>query len=277
MASRRVRSWRSRLSGNGPGQYSHGRVKQQAAKVSEHERPEALFGATHWSVVLRAKDGSVAGLNALCAAYRAPLLVWLRHRGLDSTTAEDCVQSFFERLLRRDFLARVSPEFGRFRTFLLTSLRHHLSDQCKHRLARKRGGGSDEVSLDETDDDGDRLHDAATAAAGPDLAYDRAWAETLLATALQRLTGECAGSGHERLWTLIEPVLFADATAPAYALIAEQLAMSEGAVKMAVHRIRVRLRGLIHDEVLKTVASEDDVPGEVAYLISLFGTMRTVA
>lgn len=245
-------------------------MKHKVLTRGREGRPEALFGATQWPVVLRAKDGSVAGLNTLCTAYRAPLLVWLRHQGLDAATAEDCVQGFFERLLRRDFLADVSPEHGRFRTFLLTSLRHHLSDLRKHRLREKRGTDRDAVSLDEIDYDGGRLHDAATSAAGPDLAYDRAWAEAVLANALERLGEECAWNGHQQLWALLEPVLFADADAPAYAQVGEALAMTEGAVKMAVRRIRLRLRTLIHEEVGKTVASEDEVPGEIAYLITLF-------
>jgi RNA polymerase sigma-70 factor (ECF subfamily) len=115
------------------------------------------------------------------------------------------------------------------------------------------------------------LHRPASASPSPDKEYDRAWAAAILSSALQRLSQECARTGHAALCVALEPALFADADAPAYAQIAHSLGMTEAAVKMAALRQRQRLKALIRDEVLQTVASEDDLQEELRYLLSLFG------
>ncbi len=226
--------------------------------------------ATHWSVVLQARDASATALGTLCEGYRTPLLVWLRSRNYPDHDAEDLVQGFFAHLLKRDFLANVSPDKGRFRTFLLSSLKNFLCDQHDKAAAGKRGGGQTLDSLEATDEQGRPLHDPPAPGATPDLEYDRAWARTVLANALRRLHQECAGTGHAALCAAIEPVLFADETASPYRDIGEQLRMSEGAVRVAAHRIRARLRGLVRDEVVQTVARQEDWEQEVRYLVSLF-------
>ena len=146
-----------------------------------------LFTSTHWSVVLRAKDKSEAALNSLCAAYRSPLLVWLRARGTRAEDAEDLVQGFFAHLLKREFLANVAREKGRFRTFLLNAFQNYLRDRRDHDHAEKRGGGQAPDSLDQTDDDGQAIHDPAFAGVSPDVAYDQAWAKAVLDGAFQRV------------------------------------------------------------------------------------------
>jgi RNA polymerase sigma-70 factor (ECF subfamily) len=230
-----------------------------------------LFNTTHWSVVLRAQDKSEADLALLCESYRAPLLLWLRRRGHDPPDAEDLVQGFFAHLLKQDFLRNVSQAKGRFRTFMLTALKHYLCDQYSKKAAGKRGGGRAVESLQETTGDGGRKYDPASPDKAPDEEFDRAWAGAVLANALRQLKHECAQSGHGALCAALEPSLFADETACSYHEIGGNLGMSEGAVKMGALRIRARLKRLIRDEVLQTVTDPQELEQELRYLISLFG------
>ncbi len=238
------------------------------------ERPRqedaGFFAATHWSVVVRARDKSEAALGTLCQSYHRPLMVWLRCRGYTVPDAEDLVQGFMAHLLSRDFFNRVTPEKGRFRTFLLKSFQNYIRDRHDAAGAAKRGGGQPLESLDETSGDGKPLHDPAANDGSPDLEYDRAWARTVLANAQCRLEAECAQEGHLALCSALEPVLFADASAAPYQAIAAKLGISEGALKTAAHRLRKRLHWLIRDEVLQTVDSDHDLQAEIRYLIELF-------
>ena len=231
----------------------------------------ALFQATQWSVVLRARDKSEAALNHLCQSYRQPLVVWLRARGQTPHDAEDMVQGLFAHLFGRDFLNNVSREKGRFRTFLLQCLKNHLNDEHDKNVAMRRGNGQPVESLDVTFDGEDKVHDPVDSRAAPDLAFDRAWAASLLANSLRRLHEECARQGHAALCAELEPVMFCDDTASGYREIGLRLGMSEAAVKMAASRIRARLKGIVRDEVLQTVANEQDWQEEVQYLMQLFG------
>jgi DNA-directed RNA polymerase specialized sigma24 family protein len=242
-----------------------GRMGGPASDVSS-----GLFADTHWSLVMRAKDDSATALNSLCLAYRAPLVVWLRCRGEKPEDAEDRVQGFFEHLLSYEFLRNVAREKGRFRTFLLAAFQNYLCDQHKRAGAAKRGSGQIPQSLEETDGEGQPLHTPASASPSPDQEYDRAWAAAILAGALQRLSAECARTGHAALCTALEPALFTYDDAPAYAQIGQRLGLTEAAVKMAALRIRQRLKRLIRDEVRQTVASEGDLREELHYLLSLF-------
>jgi RNA polymerase sigma-70 factor (ECF subfamily) len=241
----------------------------QAVRV-ESPVSDGLFDHTHWSTVVRAKADSPTALNSFCQTYRSPLLAWLCCRGQRLEDAEDRVQGFFEHLLRHDFLRGVAREKGRFRTFLLAAFQNYLSDQRKRAGAAKRGGGQVPQSLEATDGEGEPLHRPASASPAPDKEYDRAWAAAILSTGLQRVSAECARTGHAALCAALEPALFADADAPAYAQIARNLGMTEAAVKMAALRIRQRLKAMIRDEVRQTVASEDDLEEELRYLLSLF-------
>ena len=242
-----------------------GRLDGSASDVSS-----GLFADTHWSLVMRAKDDSATALNSLCLAYRAPLVVWLRCRGEKLEDAEDGVQGFFAHLLSHEFLRNVARQKGRFRIFLLAVFQNYLCDQHKRAGAAKRGAGQILQSLEETDGRGRPLHTPTSASPSPDQEYDRAWAAAILASALHRLSVECARTGHAALCTALEPVLFADDDAPAYAQIGQALGLTAAAVKMAALRIRQRLKCLIRDEVRQTVASEGDLEEELHYLLSLF-------
>ncbi len=243
--------------------------RTDAGAVEKPEK-EHFFAPTQWTVVLEAKDDSTQALNSLCATYRAPLIALLCCRGEKTENAEDLVQGFLVHLFNNDGLKNVAREKGRFRTFLLTAFQNYIRDQHKWASAAKRGGGQSVASLDETRTEG-RPFEPAALDAGPDLAYDRAWAKAVLANALNRLETECQRTGHGALCEVLEPVLFRDDDAPAYSQVACELKMSEGAVKMAAHRIRQRLAALIRDEVKQTVATQADLQAELKYLQVLFG------
>src|SRR5436189_2587172 len=166
----------------------------QAAATQIGKR-EGLFAATKWTVVLAAKGDSTQALNSLCGTYRAPLIAWLRSRGEKPENAEDSVQGFFEHLLGRKGLQNVAREKGRFRTFLLTAFQNYLHDERRRLNAAKRGGGQPVASLDETKEEGHQF-DPAAPEPTPDLAYDQAWAEAVLANALELLERECDKTGH---------------------------------------------------------------------------------
>jgi RNA polymerase sigma-70 factor (ECF subfamily) len=240
------------------------------AQSSTSAAPHDLFAATHWSVVLQARDHSADALAALCANYRAPLLRWLQVRSANHD-AEDLVQGFFAHLLKRNFLVNVAPTKGRFRTFLLVSLKHYLRDELAKTSARKRGGGQFIASLQEETDGGGLRHDPAAPGDAPDVEFDKAWADAILANALRRLNTECAQAGHAALYSALEPALFADETASSYREVARNLGMSEGATKVAAHRLRTRLKFLIRAEVLGTIADQETLDDEIRYLVSLFG------
>jgi RNA polymerase sigma factor (sigma-70 family) len=236
-----------------------------------HSGPNAaLFAATQWSVVLRARDNSAVALNTLCKHYRQPLIVWLKARGYSSHDAEDLVQGLFAHLLSRNFLNSVAKEHGRFRSFVLRCLKNYVRDQWAKANSAKRGGRDIVESLNATFDDGEVLHDPEATEPHPDTAFDRAWAANVLANALRRLHDECALQGHAKLCAELEPVMFHDEDACGYREIGMRLGMSEAAVKMAASRIRSRLRGLVREEILQTVSNGTDWESEVKYLMQLF-------
>lgn len=239
--------------------------------TTEPDERAPLFDATRWSLVLRARDKSEAALGGLCQTYRQPLIVWLRARGFSSPDAEDLVQGLFAHLLSRNFLDNVAREKGRFRTFLLRCLKNYIADQHARENAERRGGGQQLESLNAAFEDGDPVHEPPADSLGPDAAYDRAWASSLLVNAFKRLHEECARQGHGALCAELEPVMFNDETASPYREIALRLGMTEAAVKMAASRIRARLRGVVREEILQTVTNEQDLESEIQCLIQMFG------
>jgi RNA polymerase sigma-70 factor (ECF subfamily) len=231
---------------------------------------DPLLSATRWSVVLSARDESTAALNALFTRYRRPLIVYLCRSGRTPDDAEDLVHGLFEKLLRLEFLKSVDPQKGKFRTLLLTALQNYVHTEDAKQRALRRGGGQAPLSIHETDEDGKPPIDPPAPALGADVQFDKAWAKTVLDNSLRRLQEECARLGREALFCAVEPVLFGDQTAPKYAEIAAALDMQEGAVKVAIHRIRNRLKGIIREEVLETVPSEALLAEELGYLVGLF-------
>jgi RNA polymerase sigma-70 factor (ECF subfamily) len=221
-------------------------------------------------VILTAQSGVATGLDRLCEHYRAPLVAYLRVGGTPETETEDLVQGFFEHLLSRDFLEGVDRGRGRFRTFLIASLKNFLRDHHDKASAQKRGGGVPPVSLDSLAEAGEPLATAVSAQT-PDSAYDRIWADTVIGNAVRKLAEECGQARRAELFEVLEPILYQDETAGSYHEAGTRLGISEGAARVAAKRLRDRLRYLIRAQVRQTVATEEEVDSELRYLIELAG------
>lgn len=253
--------------------------------------PRDSFATTRWTVVLAAGRGSSPqadfALEELCRTYWYPLYAYVRHQGHSKEDSEDLTQAFFARFLQKNYLEGLSSEKGKFRAFLLAALKHFLANERDRAARQKRGGGAQLFSLDWQDADSrfkvepgvapavqpvaHRLTACATVL-NPEKLYDRAWAVTLLERVITRLRDENAAEGKARLFEQLKPFLMAgQAGSPRYAQAAAGLGMSEGAVRVAVHRLRRRYRELLRDEVAQTVSDAAEIEQEMQALFSAFG------
>lgn len=211
-------------------------------------------------------DESHKALAELCEMYWYPLYGFVRRRGLGPDEAQDAVQEFFTRLLERETLGRADRGRGRFRSFLLASLENFLANRRRHERAKKRGGGRAALSFDFAAAESrlglEPAHDAT-----PDRLYERRWAMTLLERVLARLRDEYAAAGNAALFEQLAAHLAGEADARGYAEVAAALGMSEGAVKVAAHRLRRKYRERLRAEVAQTVADPADVDDELRALL----------
>jgi len=229
-----------------------------------------VFPHTHWSVVLAAKEQSDAALEHLCRTYREPLLVFLR-RETGAAEAEEYFQGFMLALLKRDFLKNVGQDKGRFRTFLIRSLKNYLRDQHRARTTQRRDISKEAGSLDEVREDGRPVHDPAAPVDTPEVEFDKQWARAVLGNAQQRLKDEWGKQGKAALWEALLPALWREPGTEAFDDLGARLGFSAGNLRVILHRLRQQLRYEIEEEVRQTVAAEADWKEEVRYLISLFG------
>lgn len=200
-------------------------------------------------------------LEKLCRVYWLPLYAYIRRQGENPHDAQDLTQEFFARLLEKDFLASVDRTKGRFRSFLLASLKHFLSNQRVRARAQKRGGGQTPLSLDISDAEtsiGFQPADEQT----PEKAFERRWALTLLEQALARLRKEYSDHGRHEIFEQLKTTL-TEGRGVAYAELSARLGISEASVKMAVHRLRQRYRAVLRGEIAETVAHESEVEDEL--------------
>jgi RNA polymerase sigma-70 factor (ECF subfamily) len=227
-----------------------------------------------WSMVLTAGGPSSPraeqALASLCEAYLSPLYTFLRRQGQPPHDAEDLTQSFLCSLLQNDRLRQVSPEKGRFRSFLLASLLNFLRDETSKARAQKRGGGTCPISFDAVDAEKRYALEPSTSD-DPEKAFERRWALNVLERVLDKLKDEYASSGKADRFTQLESFLWADDHGTSYAEAGRLLGMSEGAVKMAVMRLRQRGRALFRAEVAQTVATEDEIEDEVRHMFAVLG------
>ncbi len=209
-------------------------------------------------------------LEELCKTYWFPLYAYVRRRGHSKQDAEDLVQAFFARLLEKNFLANLASERGKFRAFLLAALKHFLANEWDKSQAQKRGGGAAHFSLDwQTADT--KFQVAATSEPSPDKAFDREWALALLAKVIERLQKECAADGKGKLFEQLKTFLMAGGGDSAQAEVAKSLGMEEGAVRVAIHRLRKRYRALLRDEIAHTLSDDAMVEAEMQALFGAFG------
>jgi DNA-directed RNA polymerase specialized sigma24 family protein len=232
----------------------------------------AQFPATLWSVVLQAgaapSSQSDKALAALCAMYWYPLYASLRRHGFGPHDAEDHTQGFFAHLFAGHRLELVRREKGRFRSFLKAALHNYVSDAHNKACATKRGGGHPALSLDATDAEA-RYQLEPADPLDPEKVFERRWAMTILDRVVARLEVEYNASRHPERFAQLSVYLVGDPAAESYADAADRLHMSEGAVKVAVLRLRQRYRELFRELVADTVAQDSEVEDEMRHIFAI--------
>lgn len=229
------------------------------------------FRTTHWSVVLVAGQAGApsaeAALENLCRAYWYPLYAYVRRQGQNAHDAQDLTQEFFARMLEKRYLQLADRERGRFRSFLLKSLQHFLVNEWARGQAQKRGGGAQFIALDE--EAAERIYQQEPAAQlAPETLYDKRWAVTLLDRAMAKLQADYVTDGKGELFDRLKGILLSEGTAQVYRELAGPLGLSEGAVKVAVHRLRQRFRDAVRAEIAQTVATPAEVDEELRCLMA---------
>lgn len=231
-----------------------------------------LFHTTSWGLVQAAAGDDTAesrqALTRLCEAYWRPLYAYVRRHGQDVADAQDLTQTFFARLLEKDALRNLTPGAGRFRSFLLTALKNLMSDEFQRERALKRGAGRPTILLDfNAAESGYRVE--PTDSSTPDLLYQKRWAATVLQRVLDRMRAQAERDGKSWEFERLKTYLTGDRPAPTYRQVAEELEMTEDAVKMAIHRLRKRFGNVLRAEIGETVASENEIDDEIRYLLSV--------
>jgi RNA polymerase sigma-70 factor (ECF subfamily) len=235
---------------------------------------QGAFGTTRWTVVLAAATHGASqhgdAFAELYLAYWPPLYAYSRRRGFSAAEAEDIIQDFFTRLVRKESLSGLQREGGKFRSFLLKSLDNFLANEWDRGQALKRGGGQRPLSLNVEEGEARFALEAADAET-PESLFEKRWAFTLLEQVTDRLRDEYAAANKRELFDQLRGHLQGDRSGPPYATIAAQCGMTEGAVKVAVHRMRHRYGELLREIIARTVGSPAEVDEELRYLIGVVG------
>jgi len=228
------------------------------------------FPTTRWSLVIAAGDRqrkeARSALVSLCENYWYPLYVYLRRHGYQADPAQDLTQEFFIRVLEGRYLDRADPEKGRFRSFLLTSLKFFVADEADRHRALKRGGGTVlplEFSSGEERYQHEPAHDDT-----PERIFERRWALTVLDRVVEKLRAEFVQHGRPEHFDRLKVFLLGQSDAP-YSVLAREMNTSEGALKVAIHRLRKRYRDLFRQEIADTVADPAEVESELRYLAAV--------
>jgi len=228
------------------------------------------FPTTRWTLVLAAGDPhrkeARSALVYLCENYWYPLYAYLRRRGYSADEAQDLTQEFFVRVLEGRYLDRADPEKGRFRSFILTSLKFFVADEGDRQRARKRGGGTIvplEFSSGEERYQREPAHDET-----PERIFERRWALAVLDRVVEKLRNEFVHHGRLEHFERLKVFLLGQSDAP-YAALAREMNTSEGALKVAIHRLRKRYRDLFRQEIADTVADPAEVESELRFLAAV--------
>ncbi len=229
------------------------------------------FATTHWSVVLTANQSddqrSHEALTRLCQTYWYPLYAFVRRQGYGAEDAKDLTQGFFAHLLEHHGLGKLERAKGKFRSFLLASMRHFLADERARAHAHKRGGGHAPIPLDAASAE-KRYGLEAPDYASPDKLFDRSWALTLMEQVLGQLRAEQEAAGKLKQFALLQDCLMGEPDAPRFLELAAQLGVSEAAAKMTVSRLRRRYRDLLRQEIAHTVNTQTEVEEEIQDLFA---------
>jgi len=237
---------------------------------------DSSFASTRWTVVRQAADSQTASqhalsaLSELCQIYWRPVYVFLRRQGIPQHDAQDLTQGFFAELIENRAYTRADPTKGRFRSFLLGTLKHFVAHARDYQRAQKRGGGAPFVPFDAGLAE-QRYQQEGADALSPDRIYERQWAMTLLRQAMTRLRAEYAAAGKEAEFEKLKHFLTAERGAIPYAALATALGTSEGATRVAVHRLRKRFRKLFRATIADTVDNVAEVEDELRYVARVLG------
>jgi RNA polymerase sigma factor (sigma-70 family) len=235
-------------------------------------RNRAVFATTRWTVVISARDLnpeiSQKAQSELCERYWYPLYAYVRKRGYSAIDAQDLTQAFFAQLLAHNWVAKADQHLGRFRTFLLTALERFLANEWDKVKTLKRGDGRDPLPLEFDSAEG-RYRIEPPDSRTPEQAYEYRWALALLEEVLAKLEKEWEEAGNKRLFARLKPCLLGSREALPYAQLALELGITEGALKVTVHRMRQRYREILREEVAGTVSTTDEVDDEMRYLFQV--------
>jgi RNA polymerase sigma-70 factor (ECF subfamily) len=244
---------------------------------SDYGSPPAASGqfpTTHWTVVFQAGKGGSAeaqeALSSLCQTYWPPLYVFIRRQGYGPDEAQDLTQEFFYRFLQRDALTHVNPRAGKFRSFLLTCLKHFLANERERAGSQRRGGGHRVIPLEGGEAETRYSLEPADTAT-PEVLFDRQWAFTVLERTLAVLRQECGQPDKRVAFEELEGFLPGGRGSASRAELAAKHGISVNAVDVAIHRVRQRFGVRLRQQVAETVASEGEVDEEIRYLISILG------
>lgn len=254
--------------------------KRAAEPRSGGPRSESRFQTTCWTEVLDAArhgtrtESAAEALEGLCRRYWYPLYAFLRRQGCDATAAEDYVQGFFAELLSRDSLQSADPARGRFRTFLLTACKNYVSNAQRRDRALRRGGGLARFSLQPGEGER-RYHREPADSWTAERLFDRRWALETIDRALQHLARRYAENGRSDRFEALRPLIAPAEQPPSQAEIAARLGISEGAVKVAAHRLRQQFAAALRDEVAATLDCHNGQPADIdAELSELLAALR---
>ncbi len=232
----------------------------------------AGFATTRWTMVRTALNPSdpdaVEALEHLCRIYWPAVFAYVRGKGHSASDASDLTQEFFLRVLEKGYFEQARKERGTFRTFLLTCVQHFLSNEWDRTQAQKRGGGQLPLSLDQINVENRYLlepRDDLT----PEAIFEQQWAWSVVQQALDRLEEDVRSAGREEMYAGCRDLLLGESTGATYAQIAAELELTEGTLKVQVHRLRRRLRELVLDEIEQTGAVGDDAEAELRHLMSI--------
>ena len=230
------------------------------------------FATTNWSLILAAADtqnpNSQEALEELCQKYWLPVYAFIRYRGFDEAKAEDLTQGFFTRLLEKKNLKSANPERGKFRSFLLGSVKHYLANEWDREQAQRRGGGSfRQLALD----DAAARYSEPSEKVTPETVFERRWAATVLEVALKGLRREVQrGSGEE--FDRLKGFLTGENVGIRYREVGQELGTSEEAVKVRVHRMRKRFGQILRNQIVETVVDPEEVDEEIGYLLGVLSS-----
>ena len=249
-------------------------IMAETGDSSGSMRSGGTFVTTHWSVVLVATQAGTPqadqALATLCEKYWYPLYAFARRQGCSPHDAEDLTQAFFLHLLEKNSLAAADQARGRFRSFLLTAMRHFLINEWHRGQARKREGRHILVPLDA--DIAETRYVAEMADnARPEKLYDRNWAWALLDRVLARLRADEEAVGRGALYEQLKPALMGERLTLSYGEMAAGLKTTEEALRMAAVRLRRRFLKMLREEVSPTVASPEEIDEEIRHLLASLG------